>query len=158
MTSHTTPSQLKTTSTIDGTASAVNLSSKERRLHSTTRPTQARTSYMAQFGALAGSSRQQLWFRIHPITQEPALMLRKSKSRMPDSGAKDLWINPRSNRRGPHEDHTWDNRGSIAPNSGARFLELADIALGAKKTARKKRTAGCSGSVSETGKSEPYSS
>jgi hypothetical protein len=49
--------------------------------------------------------------------------------------AKDLWINPRSNIRGPDRNRAWQNSGNISPSSGARFLELADIALGLKKRA-----------------------
>jgi hypothetical protein len=71
--------------------------------------------------------------------------------------SKDLWVNPRSNIRGPDGNRAWDNSGNITPNSGARFLELADVALGLKKpTAKKKKAAAASvHSVSE--KSEPYS-
>ena len=44
----------------------------------------------------------------------------------------DLWINPRSNLRGPNGDRAWGH-GNITPEAGARFLELADIALGLRK-------------------------
>lgn len=71
-------------------------------------------------------------------------MRRKSKPKMSKVDvAKDLWINPRSNIKGPDGDRAWDNQGNISPNSGAKFLELADIALGLKKptTPRKKKAA-----------------
>ena len=70
--------------------------------------------------------------------------------------AKDLWINPRSNIRGADGSRAWDNRGNISPTSGARFLELADIALGLKKPAAKKRRAAAAGHHQTTGKTEPY--
>ena len=57
-----------------------------------------------------------------------------------DSG-KDLWINARSNLRGPEGNRAWDNRGNISPSSGSRFLELADIALGTKKPLPRKKKA-----------------
>jgi hypothetical protein len=44
----------------------------------------------------------------------------------------DLWINPHSNLRGPDGDRSRE-QGNITPDAGARFLELADIALGLKK-------------------------
>ena len=57
--------------------------------------------------------------------------------------SKDLWINPRSNLRGADGNRGWDTRGNISPISGARFLELADVALGLKKPPlpRKKKKA-----------------
>lgn len=66
-------------------------------------------------------------------------MPRKSKPHSSSTRdvSKDLWISPRSNLKGPNE-----NQGNITPSSGSRFLELADIALGLKKAApRKKRAA-----------------
>lgn len=80
-------------------------------------------------------------------------MLRKSKPRIvqPDD-AKDLWINPRSNIRGPDGNRAWENEGNISPNSGARFLELADIALGLKKPALKKKKASAAGTTSNDSK------
>lgn len=82
-------------------------------------------------------------------------MRRKSKPKLPKVNvAKDLWISTRSNLRGPDGNRAWDNQGNLSPNSGARFLELADIALGLKKpTTPKKEKAAASGahrSVSET--------
>jgi hypothetical protein len=68
--------------------------------------------------------------------------MRKRRLKTPESGtAKDLWVNPRSNLRGVDGSRAWDNGGNISPASGARFLELADIALGLKKPASKRRRA-----------------
>jgi hypothetical protein len=72
--------------------------------------------------------------------------------------AKDLWINPRSNLRGPDGDRAWDNQGNISPQGGARFLELEDIALGLKKPATKKKRTIVSGAHQIIEKTEPYSS
>lgn len=58
---------------------------------------------------------------------------------------KDLWINPRSNIRGPEGNRAGDNAGNISPSSGARFLELADVALGLKKPASSKKRAAAAG-------------
>jgi len=56
-----------------------------------------------------------------------------------DNLAKDLWINPRSNLRGPNGNRAWEYGGNIPPGGGNRFLELADIALGLKSPETKKR-------------------
>lgn len=53
--------------------------------------------------------------------------------------SKDLWINPRRNMRGTDGNRAWDNHGNITSSTGARFLELADIALGQKKPSHKKK-------------------
>jgi hypothetical protein len=53
----------------------------------------------------------------------------------------DLWINPRSNLKGPDGNRAWDNGRNINPHSCARFLELADIALGQKKPNPEKKKA-----------------
>jgi hypothetical protein len=69
--------------------------------------------------------------------------------------SKDLWIAPRYSLKGPAGERAWENRPGGAPNS-SRFLELADIALGVKKSvARKKRTPPAS--AHQTAKTEPYS-
>jgi len=69
--------------------------------------------------------------------------------------SKDLWIAPRYSLKGPAGERAWENRPGGAPNS-SRFLELADIALGVKKpAAKKKRTPGAS--AHQTAKTEPYS-
>jgi len=69
--------------------------------------------------------------------------------------AKDLWISPRLNLRGMHGDRGWDRSGNLPPGAGARFLELADIALGIKKPHQKKN--GASSPAHDTRKKEPYS-
>src|SRR5262249_31337012 len=56
--------------------------------------------------------------------------------------AKDLWISPRLNLRGPDGNRGFDNRGNISPTSGARFLELGDIALGNKEPCKQEKRAG----------------
>lgn len=72
--------------------------------------------------------------------------------------SKDLWINPRSNIKGPNGNRAWDYRGNITPSSGTRFLELADIALGLKRSAPRKKVAAAAASAHGTGaKTEPYS-
>lgn len=81
----------------------------------------------------------------------------KKKRALPNSDlAKGLWVNPRSNLRGPEGNRAWDNQGNISPNSGARFLELADIALGLKKAEPKKKAA-AAGAHQTSEKAEPYS-
>jgi hypothetical protein len=49
--------------------------------------------------------------------------------------SKDLWISPHWNLRGHNGDRAWDRRGNLSPGAGARFLELADVALGNKQRA-----------------------
>jgi len=67
-------------------------------------------------------------------------MHRKSGSRISESNAaEEMWINPDSNLRGPDGNRAWQSTGNIAPASGAKFLELADIALGIKKPAHRAR-------------------
>jgi hypothetical protein len=67
--------------------------------------------------------------------------------------SKDLWIAPRHSLK--TGERAWENRPGGAPNS-SRLLELADIALGVKKPAtRKKRTPPAS--AHQTSKTEPYS-
>src|SRR5947207_11804704 len=70
--------------------------------------------------------------------------------------SKGMWINPRSNLRGPDGNRAWDNQGNIGPDSGARFLELADIALGHKKPIAQKTKAAIVG-AHQTETDEPYS-
>ncbi|HEY6969040.1 MAG TPA: hypothetical protein VJA94_07550 [Candidatus Angelobacter sp.] len=69
--------------------------------------------------------------------------------------SKDLWIAPRLNLRGENGNRAWDRSGNLPPGAGARFLELADIALGIKKPQHKKNGAGPI--AHETTKKEPYS-
>ena len=72
------------------------------------------------------------------------------------SSSSKLWINPRSNIRGPDGNRAWDKAGNISPNSGARFLELADIALGNKKPTLKNKRASAARVHQIAPKTEPY--
>lgn len=86
-------------------------------------------------------------------------MARKSKPTAAQTDlSKDLWINPRQNLRGVDGGRAWDNGGSISPNSGARFLELADTALGLRKPSPAKRKVAAATTHETTAKTEPYSS
>lgn len=70
--------------------------------------------------------------------------------------AKDLWVSPRMNLKGPQGNRAWDTAGNITPTSGTRFLELADVALGYKKPPLKKKPVPAQ--VHARKKTEPYSS
>src|SRR5438128_1924252 len=61
---------------------------------------------------------------------------RKSKSGKNADGADGMWINPNSSFRAARGDRAWENRPGGIPNS-ARLLELADLALGLKKSEKK---------------------
>ena len=55
-----------------------------------------------------------------------------------------MWIAPAFSLRGKDGDRAWDNSGNLTPSVGARFLELADVALGHKKlpvTPKRKKAA-----------------
>jgi hypothetical protein len=80
----------------------------------------------------------------------------KNRKREQESGVKDLWIAPRYSLKGPAGERAWENRPGGVPNS-SRFLELADIALGTKKPAHKKKL-GQPASAHDKQKTEPYSS
>ncbi len=71
-------------------------------------------------------------------------------------GSKDLWVSPRFNLRGKDGNRAWDRAGNLTADSGARFLDLADIALGLKKAEKRKRPGSVPAHV--TTKVEPYSS
>ena len=85
-------------------------------------------------------------------------MTMKSRLPKPKSSkgyrSKDLWISPRLSMRGEHGDRAWDRSGNLPPGAGARFLELADIALGQKK-AQKKNSASLP--AHKSARKEPYS-
>jgi hypothetical protein len=68
--------------------------------------------------------------------------------------SEELWIAPRYSLKGPAGERAWENRSGGAPSS-SRYLELADIALGLKKTApqRKKHPVP---SAHDRKKTEPY--
>jgi hypothetical protein len=69
--------------------------------------------------------------------------------------SKDLWISPRFSLKGQNGDRAWDHRQVGNPGS-ARFLELADIALGMRKPESKKKGTHAPSPVHVTGKPEPY--
>ena len=75
---------------------------------------------------------------------------RKSQEKEPE-----LWVAPR-HLRGQDGNRAWSTSGNISPNSGARFLELADIALGLKKSEVRKKKSTAAG-THDTSKTEPYS-
>jgi hypothetical protein len=82
------------------------------------------------------------------------LSMPKKSDKQPEV-SKDLWIAPRHSLKGQAGERAWENRPGGAPNS-SRLLELADIALGVKKPAtRKKRMPPAS--AHQTSKTEPYS-
>lgn len=79
---------------------------------------------------------------------------KKVKSTHTEDVSKDLWISPRFSLRGQNGDRAWDHRQIGSPGS-ARFLELADIALGIRKPEpRKKNSSRVPTHVTE--KPEPY--
>jgi hypothetical protein len=67
--------------------------------------------------------------------------------------SKDLWISPRFSLKGQNGDRAWDHRQIGNPGS-ARFLELADIALGMRKPEPRKKAP--PGAAHVTSKPEPY--
>jgi hypothetical protein len=80
---------------------------------------------------------------------------KKSRTTSDEDISKDLWISPRFSLKGQNGDRAWDHRQVGNPGS-ARFLELADIALGMRKPQPKKKAGQSSTSVHVTGKPEPY--
>lgn len=70
--------------------------------------------------------------------------------------AKELWVSPQAILKGPDGNRAWDNAGNITPNTGARFLELADIALGHKKPVPPKKKATAL-DLHQRKKTRPYS-
>lgn len=83
-------------------------------------------------------------------------MARKKTNPVPQEDlSTQLWISPKFSLKDQNGERTWGNRQAGSPGS-ARFLELADIALGTKKPeAQKKSTA--HGSTHVNGKPEPHS-
>lgn len=82
----------------------------------------------------------------------------KARKKEPDrtsSRPNGLWIAPRSTLKGPTGERAWENRVGGTPTS-SRILELADIALGLKKSHPKghKQTEQAHDMRSKT---EPYS-
>ena len=83
-------------------------------------------------------------------------MATKRKKPEENGAAKDLWVSPRFNLKGKDGNRAWDRAGNLTADSGARFMELADIALGLKRAERPKKPASVPAHV--TRKIEPYSS
>jgi len=66
-------------------------------------------------------------------------MSRKKRTTKEDDSDHGLWVSAKSPLKGHAGDRAWENRPGGVPNT-ARFLELADLALGLKKSEpRKKR-------------------
>lgn len=82
----------------------------------------------------------------------PMKAKRKARTAKASTG---LWISPRHILKGPAGERAWENRPGGPPNSG-KFLELADIALGIKKSSSKKSKSAAGTHI--TSKNEPYSS
>jgi hypothetical protein len=76
-----------------------------------------------------------------------------SKRKDPSPG---LWIAPHHSLKGANGERAWENRRGGPPNS-SRFIELADIALGLKKPAPRRRKTVVTARVTSS-KTEPYSS
>src|SRR4029077_1962776 len=72
-----------------------------------------------------------------------------------DPLSKDLWIADRYSLKGPAGERAWENRPGSVPNN-SRFLELADIALGTKKSVPLKKNEHLA-SAHDRRKTEPYS-
>jgi hypothetical protein len=81
-------------------------------------------------------------------------MVKKQKKAKAAGDPEELWIAPRYSLKGPAGERAWENRAGGAPSS-SRYLELADIALGLRKTAphRKKNQPP---SAHDRTKTEPY--
>lgn len=75
----------------------------------------------------------------------------KKRKRGGDEDSEGLWIAQRYSMKGPAGDRAWENRIG-GPPSNSKYLELADIALGLKKPAPKKKRH----LVHDKSKSEPY--
>ncbi len=69
----------------------------------------------------------------------------------------EMWINPKSNIKGDRGNRAFDDRLGVP--SSARYLELADYALGLKKPVvrKKKAAAAAAGANQKSEKTEPYS-
>jgi hypothetical protein len=76
---------------------------------------------------------------------------KKKKGKKKDSG--ELWVSPRSLLKGPTGERAWENRPGGVPNS-AKYLELADLALGLKKPEPRKKKA--APGTHATTKTDPY--
>ena len=86
------------------------------------------------------------------MAKKPA-RAKTARTKSGNAADSDLWIAPRYSLKGPAGERAWENRPGGIPSTN-KFLELADIALGVKKPAPKKKKAG---PTHETAKTEPYS-
>jgi hypothetical protein len=77
----------------------------------------------------------------------------RAKNKPADCGEGELWVAPRYSLKGPAGERAFENHPGEVLTSN-RFLELADIALGLKKSAHKKKKPG---PTHDTAKKEPYS-
>lgn len=83
----------------------------------------------------------------------PDGMAKKKRAVEKDDSANGLWVSPKSPLKGPTGERAWENRPGGIPNS-ARFLELADLALGVKKPEPHKKRSSISTHL--TVKTDPY--
>jgi hypothetical protein len=81
-------------------------------------------------------------------------MAKKRKVAKTNDHSKELWIAQRYSLKGPAGERAWENRVGGVPSS-SRFLELADIALGLKKTGPHKKKSSAP-SAHDITKTEPY--
>jgi hypothetical protein len=97
-----------------------------------------------------------LQFAAH-LAQIPSLDLESEvmpkRSKTDKQNEPELWVAPRYSLKGPAGERAWENRPGGPPNS-SRYLELADLALGLKKPAPRKKH---SSKTHDKGKLEPYS-
>ncbi len=85
--------------------------------------------------------------------------MKKPKTSKDTNPANEMWINPKSNIKGDRGNRAFDDRLGVP--SSARYLELADYALGLKKPVVKKKKAAVVAAASahqKSEKTEPYSS
>ena len=84
--------------------------------------------------------------------------MKRPKQQQETDLSQEMWINPKSNIKGDRGNRAFDDRLGVP--SSARYLELADYALGLKKAAPKKRKAAAAGAGAhqKSEKTEPYSS
>ena len=82
--------------------------------------------------------------------------MKKNKNKRANQKAAELWIAPRYNLKGPNGERAYENRPGGLPTSN-KFLELADIALGLRKLAKKQKAASAAAPAHDSSKKEPYS-
>lgn len=77
----------------------------------------------------------------------------KNRKKQVEPAEPEMWIRPNLNLKGQAGNRAWNDSAGGIPNS-ARYLELADIALGAVKPKSKKRQP--DNGVRSSKKTEPY--